>query len=244
MFALFLRRLKKKFVCTFFLRRLKTIFCTFFLRRLKKKFVCTFFLRRLKKNFVCTFFLRRLKKNFVCTFFLRRLKKNFCTFFLRRLKKKILHFFFYVDLKKIFALFFYVDLKKNLFALFFYIDLKKIFALFFYVDLKKIFEEEGLDLDPILSTKRTKLQMATDSKFADFGIIIGRIQFEHIFEISMKFPFQPYKACPNRTSIKEVMAPSISDTLLLISRLILNVKKKSYIFGICGPSPSMSDGIC
>ena len=23
----------------------------------------------------------------------------------------------------------------------------------------------------------------------------------------MKFPFQPYKACPNRTSIKEVMAP-------------------------------------
>ena len=83
--------------------------------------------------------------------------------------------FFYVDLKKIFALFFYVDLKKNLFALFFYVDLKKIFALFFYVDLKKIFEEEGLDLDPILSTKRTKLQMATDSKFADFGIIIGRI---------------------------------------------------------------------
>ena len=84
--------------------------------------------------------------------------------------------FFYVDLKKFFALFFYVDLKKNLFALFFYVDLKKIlFALFFYVDLKKNFEEEGLDLDPILSTKRTKLQMATDSKFADFGIIIGRI---------------------------------------------------------------------
>ena len=105
-----------------------------------------------------------------------------------------------------------------MFALFFYVDLKKIlFALFFYVDLKKIFEEEGLDLDPILSTKRTKLQMATDSKFADFGIIIGRI---------FNFPFQPYKACPNRTSIQEVMAPSISDTLLLISRLILNVKKK------------------
>ena len=62
-----------------------------------------------------------------------------------------------------------------MFALFFYVDLKKNFALFFYVDLKKFFEEEGLDLDPILSTKRTKLQMATDSKFADFGIIIGRI---------------------------------------------------------------------
>ena len=98
-----------------------------------------------------------------------------------------MHFFFYVGLKKIFALFFYVDLKKNLFALFFYVDFKKIFALFFYVDFKKIFalffyvdlkknfEEEGLDLDPILSTKRTKLQMATDSKFTDFGIMIGRI---------------------------------------------------------------------
>ena len=99
-------------------------------------------------------------------FFYVDLKKNFC-----------LHFFFNVDLQKNFALFFYVDLKKKLFALFFYVDLKKIFALFFYVDLKKIFEEEGLDLDldPILSTKRTKLQMATDSKFADFGIIIGRI---------------------------------------------------------------------
>ena len=46
----------------------------------------------------------------------------------------------------------------------------------------------------------------------------------------MKFPFQPYKACPNRTSIKEVMAPSISDTLLLISRLILNVKKKNLTY--------------
>ena len=97
------------------------------------------------------FFYVDLKKNLFALFFLWRLKKNFCTFF-------------------------YVDLKKNLFALFFYVDLKKIlFALFFYVDLKKIFEEEGLDLDPILSTKRTKLQMATDSKFADFGIIIGRI---------------------------------------------------------------------
>ena len=99
----------------------------------------------------------------------------FALFFYVDLKKNLFTLFFYVDLKKNFALFFYVDLKKNLFALFFYVDLKKIFALFFYVDLKKIFEEEGLDLDPILSTKRTKLQMAADSKFADFGIIIGRI---------------------------------------------------------------------
>ena len=35
--------------------------------------------------------------------------------------------------------------------------------------------DDILNQIPILSTKRTKLQMAADSKFADFGIIIGRI---------------------------------------------------------------------
>ena len=83
--------------------------------------------------------------------------------------------FFYVDLKKNFCTFFLRRLKKKFVCTFFLSRLKKNFALFFYVDLKKNFKEEGLDLDPILSTKRTKLQMATDSKFADFGIIIGRI---------------------------------------------------------------------
>ena len=39
--------------------------------------------------------------------------------------------------------------------------------------------DDILNQIPILSTNRTKLQMAVDSKFADFGIIIG-----HIFNLS------------------------------------------------------------
>ena len=37
------------------------------------------------------------------------------------------------------------------------------------------YRDNNFNQIPILSTKRTTLQMAADSKFADFGINIGRI---------------------------------------------------------------------